>query len=82
MEFTSKAEYLEEVQEWIEKYHELSVNIRNVKLEIKNKSRSGKPIFSTTYRKLAEMKDSATEMLQIRADSKAEAQRQYLKSRE
>lgn len=73
--FTNKTEYLAWRTEWRAKYAELSENIRQQKLNRKDKDpmiRSSAQCFCWSYRQ------EATVLLEIRKNSKVEAQRQYL----
>lgn len=73
--FTNRAEYLEFVRDWKERYAELSKNIRLTKKQIKTESREKGHTY--LWYDLRNQKDQARNMISERHSSKVEAARQY-----
>jgi len=80
--FNSRATYLEFRAEWKAEYKQVSANIREAKIAIKNSQReSGNTPFQVYYR-LRGAQRRANEMLELLAVAKKLAQVQYLKEHE
>ncbi len=79
MEFENRTQYLAAVAEWKAAYKELSAQIRALKHQIANESRTQGYTYAWT--KLASAKDVAKAMINERHESKVEANRQYLATR-
>jgi len=76
--FNSRATYLEFRAEWKAEYKQVSANIREAKIAIKNSQReSGNTPFQV-YHKLRSSQRRANEMLELLIEAKKKAQKQYL----
>lgn len=75
--FNTREEYLAYRAEWKANYKALSAEIRQLKLEIKNKDRAGEPVGALPY-KLRASQERATLMLQELKEAKQLANQQYL----
>lgn len=77
--FTNKETYLAYRSNWKAEYKTLSQEIRTLKAQVRE---SGHQITWTEFSQLYKLKAKATAMLEERKEAKAEAQRQYLQSKE
>ncbi len=79
--FTNKETYLAYRSEWKAKYQALSQEIRELKTDI-NETQRAKGYAGSMQYSLLKKRALATAMLEERKESKVEAQRQYLASKE
>lgn len=75
-EFNTKESYLAAIAAWKTRYRGLSIDIKKLKVDIKEKQRAGKDS-SFEQNSLVSQKEIATDMLEWRKASKIEAGRQY-----
>lgn len=78
--FENKEQYLAEVAQWKSAYKELSKNIRALKVEYKKAQREGISVYPVLGQ-LNTARELANTLLELRAGSKVEAQRQYVEQK-
>lgn len=76
--FNSRATYLEFRAEWKAEYKQLSTDIREAKIAIKNSQRESGSTPFQVYSKLRSSHRRANEMLELLVEAKKKAQEQYL----
>ena len=81
MKFTNKETYLAYRSEWKANYKNLSQEIRALKVEI-NETQRAKGYAGSMQYQLLKLRKQATAMIEERKESKVEAQRQYLATKE
>jgi hypothetical protein len=77
--FTNKIEYLAWRQQWKAEYKDLSKRIRLLKLSI-NEGQRNRQYVGGLQNELRDLRAEATQMIELRKQSKVEAQKQYLAS--
>ena len=77
MNFNSRETYLSAVASWKADYAQITLDIRRKKIEVKEANRKREPTWKHLLQ-LSSYRQTASSLLEERAQGKIEAQRQYL----